>query len=61
MNTNNNLESQKGRWLPVFFYGCNILTWLVIGLLFRQFNFLWLLVFPIAAILLYIYSIRNKK
>jgi hypothetical protein len=48
------------RWVPLFFYTANIITWLVIGILAREWDLLWLVVLPLFFVFLYILRIVKE-
>ena len=42
-----------GRWFPFIVYGLYTLSWLLTGILFGQWQLLWLVVLPLASLVLY--------
>jgi hypothetical protein len=47
-------ETRLGRWFPAAVYLANYLLWVVTGIRARTFDFLWLSILPLPALILYL-------
>jgi hypothetical protein len=52
-------ETTLGRWFPFALYGINVFLWFLTGLLFGQWQLLWLAFLPLAALAVYWFRTRT--
>ena len=54
-------SQQKMHWIPLLLYSANIFTWIIIGIIAKQWKLLWLAVLPLSAVVFYHLRVTRHK